>query len=66
MEETQGLRDYSDHTPSRSIDPVCGREVYQETAFGKTGYWGQMYYFCSDECQKTFEEDPARFAGRQR
>ena len=27
-------------------------------------YNGKTYYFCSDECKKEFEKNPAKFAGR--
>ena len=65
-EESYGLEDYSDGQPVLSIDPVCGREVAEEDSAGKVGYWGQHYYFCSETCKKMFEEDPERYAGRQR
>ncbi len=66
MEETYGLQDYSDAKPTISVDPVCGMSVDEAKAAGKTGYAGVMYYFCSDTCKRTFEEDPAKFAGTQR
>jgi Cu+-exporting ATPase len=64
MEETYGLRDYSDNSAATSRDPVCGIAVREDTAPAKTGYAGQMYYFCSIDCQKIFEDEPARYAGR--
>ena len=64
MEETFGLEDYSDDQPTWSTDPVCGATVDEAQAPSKTGYAGVMYYFCSTDCQKMFEEDPARFMGR--
>ncbi len=65
-EETYGLQDYSDHQPVYSLDPVCGMKVDESKAAGKTGYAGQMYYFCSVDCKIKFEEDPGRFIGQSR
>ncbi len=66
MEETQGLQDYSDNQPVRSIDPVCGSLINQDLAAAKTAYWGQMYYFCSTDCQNRFEENPEHYVSRLR
>ncbi len=27
-------------------------------------YQGKTYYFCSDDCNVTFDKDPARYAGK--
>lgn len=64
MEESFGLRDYSDQSAVFSIDPVCGTKVNEEKAAGKTGYAGQMYYFCSVDCQTKFEEEPGKYIGQ--
>jgi Cu+-exporting ATPase len=66
MEETYGLKDYSDNSPVFSLDPVCGRKVDEATAVARTGYAGEMYYFCSVDCQMKFEEDPGGFIGQPR
>jgi Cu+-exporting ATPase len=65
MEETYGLQDYSDGSPVFSIDPVCGARVDEQAARAKTGYAGETFYFCSADCQKTFEEDPGRYIGQK-
>ena len=65
MEESYGLEDYSDGQPTFSVDPVCGMPVDESKAAAKTGYAGVMYYFCSTDCRTIFEEDPARYAGKQ-
>ena len=44
---------------SREIDPVCGMEVDAGTAAQST-YHSRTYYFCSDTCLRTFQEDPER------
>lgn len=66
MEESYGLQDYSDGSPVFSIDPVCGTKVEESRAAGKTGYAGQMYYFCSRDCQIKFEEDPGLYTGESK
>jgi YHS domain-containing protein len=61
MEETWGLHDYSDGTPTLSIDPVCGRTVDESKAAGKAEFVGQVYYFCSKDCKRNFEEQPRHY-----
>ena len=64
MEETYGLQDYSDGSAVYSVDPVCGARVDEEHAPARTGYAGEMYYFCSRDCQVKFEEEPGRYIGQ--
>ena len=45
-------------------DPVCGMDVDEKSAAGKSEYKGQTYYFCSPGCQKSFDKDPERYAGK--
>ena len=59
-----GLEDYGDHSSVKAIDPVCGTVVDQSDAAAKTEYAGQTYYFCSKECQRDFESEPAKFIGQ--
>lgn len=66
MEDSYGLEDYSDQQPVLSIDPVCGMEVDEGAAKYKTTYWGQTYFFCSEECEHRFNENPSHYAGQQR
>jgi membrane fusion protein, copper/silver efflux system len=50
-------------------DPVCGMEVDQSKskAAGRTAaYQGQTYYFCSDECQVSFNKAPAKYVAKVR
>lgn len=65
MEETHGLQDYSDNQPVMVVDPVCGARLYEAKATEKTGYAGEMYYFCSADCRIKFEEDPGHFIGQR-
>ena len=66
MEETFGLQDYSDGTVTASVDPVCGMTVDENRAAAKTTYAGQVYYFCSKDCQNIFEEDPGAYIGQEK
>ena len=65
MEETYGLKDYSDGAPVFSVDPVCGMSVDEAKAAAKTNYAGQTFYFCSSHCQHNFEQDPAFYVTGQ-
>jgi Cu+-exporting ATPase len=44
-------------------DPVCGMMVEQSSAEGTSRYHGQTYYFCSTECLRQFEANPAKYVG---
>lgn len=46
-------------------DPVCGMTVNPKTAAGKSEYNGKTFYFCSLGCKKSFDKDPAKYAGGQ-
>ena len=43
-----------------AIDPVCKMEVDEKRSI-KITYKNKAYYFCSDACKKTFEENPETF-----
>ena len=45
-------------------DPVCGMEVNEKSAAGKSAYQGQTYYFCSLGCKKSFDKEPAKYASQ--
>jgi Cu+-exporting ATPase len=45
-----------------AIDPVCGMEVNEKTAAGKSEYKGKTYYFCAPGCKEAFDRDPAKYA----
>lgn len=45
-------------------DPVCGMEVDEKKAAGKSEYNGQTYYFCSLGCKKAFDREPEKYAGK--
>ena len=46
-------------------DPVCGMDVKEDSAAGKSEYQGQTYYFCSEGCKKSFDADPQKYLGKK-
>jgi Cu+-exporting ATPase len=51
--------------PSTKRDPVCGMEVDEQSAAGRSQHQGQTYYFCSQDCKKKFDQNPQQFAKGQ-
>ncbi len=45
-------------------DPVCGMDVDEKTAAGKSEYQGQTYYFCSPGCKQSFDRNPEKYVGQ--
>jgi YHS domain-containing protein len=45
-------------------DPVCGMDVREDTAAGKSEVGGKTYYFCSTQCKRSFDEDPAKYGAQ--
>jgi Cu+-exporting ATPase len=41
-----------------ATDPVCGMQVDERTAAGRSMFEGKSYYFCSTACQQKFEANP--------
>ena len=44
-----------------AIDPVCQMEVDEKRAPARSTYENKTYYFCSNQCKESFEEDPEEF-----
>ena len=44
-------------------NPVCGMDVDEKSAAGKSEYQGQTYYFCSPGCKKAFDKEPEKYVG---
>jgi YHS domain-containing protein len=42
-------------------DPVCGMQVDEKRANLKAEYEGRTYYFCSDNCKRTFMQSPEKY-----
>jgi Cu+-exporting ATPase len=47
-------------------DPVCGMMIEESSAAETSRYQGQTYYFCSTECLRQFEANPAKYVGGAR
>jgi Cu+-exporting ATPase len=47
------------------IDPVCGTQVNEENAAAMSEYLGRKYYFCSEDCQRKFEQRPEDYVIRR-
>jgi YHS domain-containing protein len=45
-------------------DPVCGMEIDEAKAAGKSECKDNTYYFCSQSCKAAFEKDPDMYAAR--
>jgi YHS domain-containing protein len=43
------------------IDPVCGMKVNEQQAAGQSQYLDKTYYFCSENCQRKFEQRPEQY-----
>jgi xanthine dehydrogenase accessory factor len=50
---------------AEAIDPVCNMTVDIATARYTTEYAGQIYYFCSASCQRSFEKEPSRYLAKE-
>jgi Cu+-exporting ATPase len=46
-------------------DPVCGMQINEQQATGKSDYQGQTYYFCSSNCKQQFDQSPQRYTAQQ-
>ena len=42
-------------------DPVCGMNIDPSSAVAERQHRGQTYYFCSDDCARKFDADPAAY-----
>ena len=59
MTDQAGFADTADTATHR--DPVCGMSVDPMTATASTQVDGQTYYFCSEDCYRTFMADPKSY-----
>ncbi len=42
-------------------DPVCGMQIEESRASGKSDYKGKTYYFCSIVCKTNFDNEPENY-----
>ena len=50
---------------AKQTDPVCGMQIEEEDAAGKTEHKDRTYYFCAEACQRKFEENPEQYTDQQ-
>ncbi len=45
-------------------DVVCGMQVDEGMAGGKSEHRGKTYYFCSNGCKERFDRDQEKYAAK--
>lgn len=45
-------------------DPICGMNIDESAAAGRSEYQGRTYFFCSSACKTKFDQNPQQYAGR--
>ena len=43
-------------------DPICGMMIDPKYAAGSSVYQERTFHFCSVNCKKTFDKDPAKWS----
>jgi xanthine dehydrogenase accessory factor len=68
VQQRRAAKAYDPPVPSEpqadaeAIDPICGMTVSIEEARHSSEHDGRRFYFCCAHCQRTFEQDPHRYA----
>jgi YHS domain-containing protein len=62
--ETEGSPCDPKEVNAMAIDPVCGMEVSERDAAGKSEHKGKTYYFCSPGCKIAFDKEPEKYVGK--
>jgi YHS domain-containing protein len=44
-------------------DPVCGKEIDEDSATIMENYEGHEHYFCSQACKDEFNRHPDKYSG---
>ena len=47
--------------PTEALDPVCGMMVEIATAHFRSEYNGNIYYFCSAGCKRSFDKEQGKY-----
>jgi P-type Cu+ transporter len=48
----------------KKIDAVCGMEVEVNGETARSEYNGQAFYFCSQACKSSFDEEPEEYTNQ--
>lgn len=51
---------------AQHTDPVCGMQVDEQKAAGKSEHKKQTYYFCSTGCKTRFDQNPEQYAKKSK
>jgi Cu(I)/Ag(I) efflux system membrane fusion protein len=65
---TEEAKQHSVQNMGSNRDPVCGMPLDAErlkSSPHRESYRGETLVFCSDKCQKKFEQDPGRYIGEK-
>lgn len=46
-------------------DPVCGMQINEHQAAGKSDFQGKTFHFCSATCKEQFDQNPQRYTSQQ-
>ena len=49
---------------AKHTDPICGMQVEEQGAAGRSEHVGQVYYFCSAGCKAKFDQEPERYPSK--
>ena len=44
-----------------ALDPVCGQKLHPKQSQWMLSYRGNTYHFCSDACERRFQDNPAEY-----
>ena len=44
-----------------ALDPVCAMEVNPASSEAQSDFAGVTFYFCSQDCKKSFDAEPRRY-----
>lgn len=50
---------------NKATDPVCKMKADKNKAKYSSEYDGEKYYFCSQDCKKSFEEEPKKYVQQE-
>jgi Ala-tRNA(Pro) deacylase len=48
-------------TVAKVTDLVCGMDIEDQNAWGRSEYRGETYYFCSQRCKMEFDDNPQAY-----
>ena len=62
LADPEAIAGQEEKQPEKVKDVVCGMQIDPAKAKGgKSEYKGKTYYFCSEDCKKKFDKEPAKY-----